>query len=415
MLSVLKTALRSWTKTPVVREVFVGFTGGIVRADADFRRMCRSLEAVDGADVVIAHDCFALPAAAALALKLKARLLYDAVDYPFMDGRTGSAYRDLPKSGRMRIHFSHRQAIRKAEAIFTISRPMADDLERRFSRPVTVVQNSYVADTEAATATGSDFVAHVEAMAGAGRVVCTFGTHFPGDQLLTGLRALEHLPNDVRYLMFGRFQSPAYEAEIRESITHLPGPARERVHLLPPVPARDVPAMLSQCDVGVMLWQSDLANLRLSLPNRFWDAAAAGLPMVHADIAAIKALMAGHGLDDLHCVPQDPNPESVAACISRLLDAASDHTEAAGRIRAMARAEYEDDKARFLEKAAPADAKPRKVVILSRNAVATNRRILRQAGWMSEAGCDVVIVSLESGTQPERDLHVRDLRARGLR
>ncbi len=64
-----------------------------------------------------------------------------------------------------------------------------------------------------------------------------------------------------------------------------------RVHLLPPVPAPEVPAFICSADAAVIYLQPVSLNMRYALPNKFFEAVAAGLPLAISDGEEFRPLV----------------------------------------------------------------------------------------------------------------------------
>jgi glycosyltransferase involved in cell wall biosynthesis len=89
-----------------------------------------------------------------------------------------------------------------------------------------------------------------------------------------------------------------------------------RLHVLPAVPARDVPAFIRTADAAIIYLQPVSANMRYALPNKFFEAVAAGLPLAISDGEEFRPLVERYGLGILF----DPgDPGAAAAAVTAVL------------------------------------------------------------------------------------------------
>jgi glycosyltransferase involved in cell wall biosynthesis len=68
----------------------------------------------------------------------------------------------------------------------------------------------------------------------------------------------------------------------------------DRLHILPPVPADQVPGYLAEADVAVSPILKGPANHEAGLPNKLFEMLHAGLPIVTSDLRAMSAFVREH-------------------------------------------------------------------------------------------------------------------------
>ncbi|HEV2076051.1 MAG TPA: glycosyltransferase, partial [Thermoleophilaceae bacterium] len=126
------------------------------------------------------------------------------------------------------------------------------------------------------------------------------------------IRALAHL-DGVRLRLLGPVADD-YRAELealaRESGVH------GRVEFAPPVPPDRVVETLRHADVGLALFQPVCLSHRLVLPNKLFEYAHAGLPMVGSDLPMITRFVRHHGVGE---VVDAADVEAIAAAIRNVL------------------------------------------------------------------------------------------------
>jgi glycosyltransferase involved in cell wall biosynthesis len=91
-----------------------------------------------------------------------------------------------------------------------------------------------------------------------------------------------------------------------------------RVHILPALPAPAVPAFLRSADAAVIYLHPVSLNMRYALPNKFFEAVAAGLPLAVSDGEEFRPLVERYGLGALF--DAGDAPAAVAAVRTVLRD-----------------------------------------------------------------------------------------------
>jgi glycosyltransferase involved in cell wall biosynthesis len=91
-----------------------------------------------------------------------------------------------------------------------------------------------------------------------------------------------------------------------------------RVHRFGPLAPTHVVPFLRTADISPILYQPLNANFVFALPNKFFQAVAAGVPVLYpSDLPEMRAIIERHGCG-LPIVPSDPS--SLAAAVRLLLD-----------------------------------------------------------------------------------------------
>jgi glycosyltransferase involved in cell wall biosynthesis len=193
---------------------------------------------------------------------------------------------------------------RRAAAVMTISDSLADLLAQTLKvvRPV-VVRNAV--DLRELT----DPVP-IERKAGQ-RIVAHTGTLLGGRHLPELVSALKHLPPDVSLALIGDGKLRTQLMEMAKNLG-----VADRLLTIFPVTPFNIPTTLAQTDVAVVLTSPDY---QIALPNKFFEAVAAGVPLVGTQLPEVKALIERYDLGAL-CDPADP--ASIAGAIMQVLDPA---------------------------------------------------------------------------------------------
>ena len=226
-------------------------------------------------DVVQAYDNYALVAAARLAARDGAKLIYDAVEL--------TSHRlalDLNLVERIRERAERREEtriVRKADGMIAIGGALADWYARHYRRPrPLVVRNCryywpYEDD------------GRLRADAGVGpevRLLVWCGSLYPQQGIEILIKALPHLAPHIHAAIIGFFQ-PFWKSYVQEVLPALAASlgVADRVHILPEREPNDIVPYISGADIGVIpAWGEQVNNL-ISLPNKFHEMVMARLPL----------------------------------------------------------------------------------------------------------------------------------------
>lgn len=260
-----------------------------------------------------AHD---LPALLLVALaralrRGRTRLVYDAHElYLFMtppESRTGRAWQRVTRPVFMRIEG---YLARRADGVITVSAPIARVLALWYGVPDTVVIHN--ADDPPDDRYGSG--PNLRALVGAGRrcVVHTGDLTERGRCLRELVQAVALLPPDVTLVFLGSGES---QSHLRDTAYAL-GIA-ERILFVPPVVPEQVAAAIVEADAGIVLLRSDAWHTRATLPNKLFEAVAAGLPVIASNVFALRRLVRRH---ELGVVVDCGDPAAIARGIEMVLE-----------------------------------------------------------------------------------------------
>ncbi len=283
----------------------------------------RALEVAPAADVYHGMAYMGISVALALGRRHKARVVYDSRDI-YMVAANLARLRGPIKAVLGRLE---RGWARAADRVFTVNRPYASELARRFGvlMPAIVMNCSYRFSSPAPRPRRFHERLGLDAQT---RVVLYHGGFSAGRGVEQLIQAIHLVPTSVLVVMgYG-----ALEADFRAAAAHPKNTGR--VHLLPAVPPIELLDWVASADVVGVLFQHDTLNNYLSTPNKFLEAMGAGVPTVcsdHPGMAPI-ALQTGCG------IPVDPSDiDAIAVAIRSIVDAPPD-ARSAMRARALAAA-----------------------------------------------------------------------------
>ena len=316
-----------------------GGSGALLTAASDHR-----------ADVVHAHDLDTLPAAAALARRWHAPLVYDAHEL-FVDQMTlGPATARVSWPNRIKQALAQRNYARlergligQAAAVITVSQSIVVELADRYHiPPPTLVLNTPRYQDLAA---GSSYLRQRLGLRADQRIVLLQGAVLPDRHLLELVQAMALLPETV-VLTFLGFNLGTFQEPIRQEIARLG--LQARVFLLDALPASQLLDATASADVGMILLAGHNKNDRFAMPNKLFEYMMAGLPFVASDWPEIGrvARATGAGL-----TVAQPTPAALAAAVNDILQAPERHAamRAAGLAAAAGEYRWERQAQRLLD------------------------------------------------------------------
>ena len=239
-------------------------------------------------DVVHANDLETLPAAARLARELHSRLVYDAHElYADFDP-------DPPRLAGAVLARIERRLAARADAVVTVSEPIANELRRRLGVEPLIVLNApeLVSDEPPEPPDGPLRVVYQGA----------FGTGRPIDDLLDAIR----LAPSVRLTL--RVSRSSRDELARELPSDLEIDVRE------PVSPQDVVSALHGHHVGVLFDRPLTRNAELSAPNKLFEYLMAGLAIVAPRLPGLQWIED----EELGLLFEPGSPQSFAAALEEL-------------------------------------------------------------------------------------------------
>lgn len=283
--------------------------GRLARTTASFVAAGRG---AGGFDTVLANDLGTLPAGYMLARRSGARFVYDAhelygdsePDYPFSYGRaTGALERALA---------------RRANAVVTVSEPIADELQRRLGlreRPIVVLNCPERVELEPSVSDDGPLRAIYQGAMGVSR---------PLEDLLVAAEVADEVELTIRV---ANADLTALRLEV--SRRDLDG----RVFVAEPVePTALIPA-LSGFEVGLVINRPLTRNDELVFPNKLFEYLMAGLAVAVPRVEGLAPFVDGEGIG----VTYEPGrPDALGVALTELARDRARLTEMRVRARTVA-------------------------------------------------------------------------------
>jgi len=145
-------------------------------------------------------------------------------------------------------------------------------------------------------------------------VIAFSGAFFPRCGLTRLLTILMHLPSDFELLLVGKFSSPVYRMEVLGFISE--NKLETRVKIIEGPDVEKIPKALSMAALYILPFLSDHPNLKVSMPNRLFDAIAAGLPILAQDGLYLADWIKDRGIGDLiNCAEPKITSKKIEACL----------------------------------------------------------------------------------------------------
>jgi glycosyltransferase involved in cell wall biosynthesis len=283
-----------------------------------FSRQAISVAGQTRPALVHANDWNTMWAGLAIKLGYGARLVYDSHElWPDRNGRW---------EWRPWLLASEALFVRAADEVITSSPGYADALAKRYriSRPA-VVRNIPERQTSAGSASPDRVGLNPSALDAARRLpraeigspplpprVAYIGGLMPGRGLEQMIDALLYLP-DVRLCAIGP-GATWYRASLLARATA--AGVEDRMELRDPVAPGEVQSVLAGAAAGLCLIQPICRSYELSLPNKLFEYAAAGVPVLASDVPEIAAVVRSEGLGEV--VPAG-DPRAIATSLECLL------------------------------------------------------------------------------------------------
>ena len=274
---------------------------------------------IDGAEVWQSEGLVTLPVALALRRKLGGVVVYDSRDLHVESGR----FARLPGLWRRLLAGRERAWARSADALVTVNRPYARELERTLGRAPTIVFNGPQAASGAHSADPTPAPPRIFherfGLSATTRVVLAVGAVVPNRGIEQACEAIG-IVDDAVLVVVGDGEAKSRIAAWAGTLGHA-----SRIRFLEAVPPEELPRLPAAADVAVMPIQPSTLNHRLTTPTRLFDALGAGIPVVASDLPGMAEIVRETGCGVL-CDPT--SPADIARALREVLDAPADRRAA---------------------------------------------------------------------------------------
>lgn len=308
-----------------------GWSRPVTKAVQLRRRTRKLFEAAAGErpDVVHAHDTDTLVAAAQVARRTGAMLVYDAHElYPDMLSEFGSGGSLPVQSYWKRVERRH---VPGADAVVTVSAGLATELERRFGVSPVVLRNV----PPLAELRDSDRLRADLDMRGDSRAIALYqGVLIPGRGLVRLVGAIAQVSGLVLAVQGFGPEEEAMRARVREL------GLEDRVRFMGRIAPEDLHEYACGADTGVVIYEHTTLNNYLAGPNKLYAYLMAGLPVAASDFPGLSEVVEG---DEVGVTFSPDVTESIATALQRITDDRAGMREMARRARHLAETKYNWD------------------------------------------------------------------------
>lgn len=348
-------------------------------------------------DLVINSDNFTLAAGHYAALACGAKRIYDAIELPRLDTRSGDGYDCFQKYELDLIHEHEGRYINQCDSITVIGPSFKQWFPTHYDvRNIQVVRNCRNFETMPHTKESREDLGLAEDDI----LVLFLNSVYRNQGIEQMIEALTLLPTHVHIATLG----PVAQDSYREEITKLAQRhnVENRFHILPPKPWQDMLAYASGADIGIIPRQSERLNNYLSLPNRVFELIMARLPFASASLPDIAEIVRGYDIGEVF---DQTSAESIASAILKLTT--PDRLAICKKNIETAAADlcWEKEKGKFLscvEGLFPS-GKKLNVLFISCKDISKNNRVYRLCSTLTAAGHNVTVAAPYDPGTVQRD------------
>jgi glycosyltransferase involved in cell wall biosynthesis len=250
------------------------------------------------ADVYHSHEAYPLPVCF-LAAKLRGRkLIYDAHEL-YQEG------------GWLNTATLERLFVHKADVVINVNGARAEVLHRRYGlKNQVIVMNCPSKKVPAKSAR----LRQMLTIPPGDYVVIYHGGFYPKERALDELvRAVLKLPQNLHLVILG-FDSKGVRKVLEQLVIELQ--LTDRVHVLDPIPPRDLVEFATGADIGVIPQILVSDNQRFANPNKLFDYMASQLAVIATDAPTITPIVRDFSIGEVFAEPQ---ADQIAAAIMELV------------------------------------------------------------------------------------------------
>jgi glycosyltransferase involved in cell wall biosynthesis len=200
-----------------------------------------------------------------------------------------------------------KKCVAGAAAFITVNEGTADLMEMRFGRRPMVLRNCHDFRLDRPLGRG---LREAAGLAADDFLVVSIGQWKPGQATAEAIEALTLLDARVHLAFVGSGYDWVRSLLERFALS-------DRVHLMGAVPADEIVPFVASADAGLVHYREHNPNYANALPNGFFQALAAGLPLVYVDLPGITAVARAY---DVGIVAAGSSATVLAAALRRLVE-----------------------------------------------------------------------------------------------
>jgi glycosyltransferase involved in cell wall biosynthesis len=279
------------------------------------------VESERNVDVWHAHDFAGLMAVGG-SKRGDTPLVYDVHDLVLESG-IGAM---LPRIGRWFLRRYERRLVRRSDLVIAVNEALAAVVARRY-QPKTVVAVHNCVPTWTPTEPHGDLIRKSAGIRPDAPVILYHGILGPTRGIESLCEALLRPGLETAHLALLGY------GVVRERYVALAADPRfgGRVHVLDPVPPRELLPWVASADVGAMVFPRATLNLYLSTPNKLFECLAAGVPVVVSDFPAMRRIVMDDPLGPLGATCDPSSIDDIARALVAVLGGSATTRDEIGR------------------------------------------------------------------------------------
>ncbi len=240
-----------------------------------YRVFVKTMPKVPNADLFILHGCSYYPAIVG-----RRPIIYDAHDFYTAtepENEIGTFERYLL---RPFIRFIEQRCIRASSRSVTVSNGLSSLIKTTYDETPHVIRNchDFRLDHDEKTDLRDQFGIKKDAF-----LIAVIGNYKKGQRISPLFQALAKLDETIHIALIGGGYTVLEDEINQHGIQH-------RVHNLGQVPARSIVSLARFADVAAITYWARSENYKVSLPNRFFQSLAAGIPQLYPELDEISGL-----------------------------------------------------------------------------------------------------------------------------
>ncbi|MDA8637311.1 glycosyltransferase [Rhodospirillales bacterium] len=302
------------------------------------RPLCAALKP-PRTNIIYLHEYRLFPVAWIWQKLTGAKLIYDAHDfYPLVRSMDSLSlfWRSifLPF-----LEYIERSVCRTADAVITTSDGIAGLILDKYGVTATVIRNCHDSFSDRKSA---ELLRQTLSIAPDQPILAVVGHRKPAQSLnilIDNIIRLNQNGKAIHLVFIGRGYEPL--------VDDTPDAAGKCIHTLGAVPPWEIVPLLTECNAVALPYFPENAHYQFALPNGFFQAVAARLPLLYPPLLEIERLLDGTNSG----IAYDPRQnESVKTALSRLLqDVSKNHTDHSGLERISSQLNWQNEELKLLE------------------------------------------------------------------
>ena len=265
----------------------------IIRENSNNHRLCDAIVAYHP-DVIHANDLSTLVACVKAARKLKCRVIYDSHEICVENHHVQGVYKKY-------LAWIEKKYVKHIDRMVSVSHAAAQYFKERYKIPTPLVITNCSLLSERSFSKSKN----------EGFEVLNHGQYYAGrgyDIMVAAAPYLHEYPEiHIALRGFG-----SMEDQLRASAEKI---GEQKVRFYPPVLVEELIFMASKSHVGVAITEDTCLNFRLSVSNKLFEYASAGLPVIMSDIPEHRYLNEKY---EFRIIIPDNSPESFASAVIKL-------------------------------------------------------------------------------------------------